>query len=454
MNTAVPKHARDPSGTGSVTTLRTLNSFAIDIMSIRNAEDLFWHVARNVVGRLKFVDCVIYEMDAERGELVQVAALGDKNPYGRTILNPLRIPLGEGITGRAAASAQAVVVADLLADRNYIPDTQPARSEICVPLVSGRRVLGVIDSEHPDIDAFGPDELEVLTTIAAMTSAKLDLLAETARSERRYHDLVRSHEQLSAEIETRKALEGQLFEARKLEAIGRLTGGFAHGFNNLLTVIAGNLDLVEAHHVEPDTAPFLADARGAAARGADLIRDMMAFSQQMRLMPVPTDLNDLVATVCARNRAAFGCRIEQSPAPDLWSVSVDRSAAEIALVNLLLNARDAMTEGGTIRVETANVVCDDISRTSMGLDLAPGAYVRLTVSDDGTGIDAKTLQRIFDPFFTTKPVGQGTGLGLSMVQGFMKQSGGAISARSQPGGGASFDLYFPSHGSVVNASLS
>lgn len=445
---------QDMSGIGSVATLRTLNSFAIDIMAIRNAEDLFWHVARDVVGRLSFVDCVIYEVDSDRAELVQVAALGDKNPFGRTILNPLRIAFGEGITGRAAATGTSVVIEDLLSDQDYIPDTQPARSEICVPLMSGGRVLGVIDSEHPKVGAFGAAELEVLSTIAAMTSAKLDLLAETERSERRYRDLVKSHAQLSAETETRKALEAQLFEARKLEAIGRLTGGFAHGFNNLLTVVSGNLDLIEEYRIDPDATELLNDAREAAARGAELIRDMMAFSQQMRLSPRPTDLNDLVTSVCGRNRRTCDTTLDLALQADAWSVLVDPNATEIAFVNLMINARDAMEDdSGTIRITTANVTCDDFTRTTQALDLAPGRYVRLSVTDNGKGIPPKTLQRIFDPFFTTKVVGQGTGLGLSMVQGFMKQSGGAVAARSDPGGGATFDLYFPAIDPKVNKPL-
>ena len=443
---SLPRH-------GDVDTLRTLNSFAIDIMSIRNAEDLFWYVARNVVGRLNFVDCVIYEKDQLTEELVQVAALGDKNPYGRTILNPLRIPLGEGITGRAAVSGEAVMIEDLLSDQNYIPDTQPARSEICVPLMSGGRVLGVIDSEHPEIGAFGAAELEVLSTIAAMTSAKLDLLAETDRSERRYRDLVQSHAQLSTETETRKALEAQLFEARKLEAIGRLTGGFAHGFNNLLTVIAGNLDLVGEDPSGPEAAMFLAEAQAAVGRGANFIQDMMAFSQQMRLVAQPTDLNMLVQSVRDLNERTFACQIDLSLASNAWVVAVDPNAAEIATINLMMNAQDAMDGRGTIRMSTENLVCDDVMRRADRLDLAPGRYVRLRVADDGPGIPPKTLQRIFDPFFTTKVVGQGTGLGLSMVQGFAKQSGGTIVVQSTEGTGTVFDLYFPVVDDEINHSL-
>lgn len=240
--------------------LRTLNEFAVDLISIPNATDLFWYVARNVVGRLGFVDCEIYTADVETQELTQVAALGEKNPYGRTILNPLVIPFGVGITGKVALSRRPIIVDDLLNDANYIQDSQPARSEICVPLLSRGQLVGVIDSEHPDAHAFGPAELEILTTVAAMTSAKLELLDEADRSQQRYADLVKTHAKLSEEICNRKALEAKLHDARRNEAVGQLTGRLAYDFNNLLSVISGNLELVEAYFKEPSSRRFLNEA--------------------------------------------------------------------------------------------------------------------------------------------------------------------------------------------------
>lgn len=266
-------------------TLRTLNAFAVDLMAIPTVEDLFWYVARNVVGRLHFLDCVIYQADDAQTELVQVAALGEKNPFGRSILNPLKIPFGKGITGQVAETGEAIVRDDLLLDENYIADTKVARSEICVPIICGNRIAGVIDSEHPDPNAFGSAELEVLITIAALTGAKLMQLAEADRSNRRYHDFVEAHAQLSQEVTNRRALEAELFTARKLEAVGRLTGRFAHEFNNLLTVISGNLEFLQEDVPQGAPTETLIAAQLAAGRGSELIRSMLTFSQRTRLSP-------------------------------------------------------------------------------------------------------------------------------------------------------------------------
>lgn len=443
MHGALRSIDQDEVHRDSAATLRTLNAFAVDLIAIPNTEDLFWYVAQNVVGSLNFVDCVIYQADAAQTMLTQVAAWGEKNPYDRTILNPLRIPFGEGITGQSAQTRRPIVVEDLLQDQNYIPDTQPARSEICVPLISNGRVVGVIDSEDPQVGAFGSAELEVLITVAAMTGAKLELLAEAERSIQRYHDLVQSHAELTREISSRKALEAELLNARKLEAVGRLTGGFAHSFNNLLTVISGNLELIDAETDSQAIHDSVGEARTAADRGAKLIRDMLAFSQKMHLEPRRTDLNQLVERSRERSGHDPAKEIVLVLEPDLWPVDIDPTAAEIALVNLILNAREATLEGGGLRITTENI-CYGIDATAdPALKLLPGRYVRLCVTDDGVGIPPAALPRIYDPFYTTKPVGGGTGLGLSMVKGFMQQSKGAVAARNAVPQGTTFELYFP-----------
>lgn len=421
-------------------TLRTLNQFAVDLIQIPSTEDLLWYVAQNVVGRLGFVDCVIYEANPEQTELRQVAAWGEKNPFGRNILNPLVIPFGRGITGQVAKTGKAMIVEDLSSDQNYIPDTSLARSEICVPLIFRGRVVGVIDSEHPEPQAFGEVELEILDTVAAMTGAKLELLAEAQRSAQRYRDLVASHEQLSQEITTRKALEARLFEARRLESIGKLTGRFAHEFNNLLTVVLGNLEIVQSEPSSPEARDSLLDAQRAGERGAKLVRDMLSFAQRTRLSPVVTDLNLLIAGFSDRQPPATADRLAFDLQDGLWPISVDAKAFDQILTNLVENALDAMRPEGKVFIRTENV------RTLFTEDPSgppPGQHVRLSVVDTGIGIPADRLSQIFDPFFTTKPVGSGTGLGLSIVQGLTLQSGGTVSVVSEVAKGSTFQLHFP-----------
>ncbi|MGB5864317.1 MAG: ATP-binding protein [Sulfitobacter sp.] len=424
-------------------TLRTLNAFAVDLISIPSVEDLFWYVAQNVVGQLNFVDCVIYQADDAQTELTQVAALGEKNPFGRSILNPLKLPFGQGITGQVAQTREAIVVNDLQLDENYISDTQPARSEICVPLICGNRIVGVIDSEHPDPSAFGDAELEVLITIAALTSAKLELLSEAGRSKQRYHDLVEAHAQLSRETTNRKALETELFNARRLEAVGRLTGRFAHEFNNLLTVIAGNLEFLEEGIQDPDMMETLNAAQIAAQRGGKLISSMLAYSQRTRLTPEVADLNKIIQSYLEHTQDSGHGAVRTNLASNVRPINVDLSVFETVLTHLLMNARDAMPDGREIAMMTQNITHSLGDKRAVATPLQPGSYVRLSVRDEGAGISDQASQQIFDPFFTTKPVGAGIGLGLSMVLGFMQQSGGSVEVVSAPGKGATFHLYFP-----------
>ncbi len=424
-------------------TLRTLNRFAVDLIQIPSIEDLFWYVAQNVVGKLNFVDCVIYQANEEQTALQQVAAWGEKNPFGRNILNPLVIPFGRGITGKVAQTGKAMIVADLLTEQNYIPDTQPARSEICVPLIFRGRIVGVIDSEHPDPHAFGDVELEILDTVAAMTGAKLELLAEAQRSAQRYRDLVASHDQLSQEITVRKALEARLFDARRLESIGKLTGRFAHEFNNLLTVVLGNLEIIEADPTALAAQQGLADAQEAAERGARLVRDMLSFAQRTRLSPVDTDLNQIILDRMNDERSVDPERLMLDLQDGLWPISIDAKAFDQILSNLVDNAVFAMGPVGTVLIRTENVNLTMVEDLGGASDLVPGRYVRVTVADTGVGIPADRLSQIFDPFFTTKPIGSGTGLGLAIVRGLTQQSGGSVSVVSEVEKGSTFTLLFP-----------
>jgi two-component system, cell cycle sensor histidine kinase and response regulator CckA len=238
----------------------------------------------------------------------------------------------------------------------------------------------------------------------------------------------------------------QLRQAQKMEAIGRLAGGVAHDFNNLLTAIIGYTEvLAERSGLDDRSRRDVASIRKAADRAAALTRQLLAFSRKQVLTPTVLDLNETASGLLQMLPRVIGDHIKTRVllASDLARVKADASQMEQVLVNLVLNARDAMTTGGHLTIETANVTLTDARLRGENLTLRPGPYVMLAVTDTGTGMDAATRARAFEPFFTTKPKGKGTGLGLATVYGIVEQSGGAISLDSAPGRGTSFRIYLP-----------
>ena len=240
-------------------------------------------------------------------------------------------------------------------------------------------------------------------------------------------------------------LEEQLRQSQKMEMVGNLTGGIAHDFNNLLAVIMGNLELLRDELTDSAQKELLDNGLEATLRGADLTRSMLAFARKATLQPTVLDLNEVVRT--SKNwvgrTISENIDIETSLLAGLWKVEADLGSTANALLNLFVNARDAMPHGGQITVETSNMRIDENYIDERGEDVEPGRYVLIAVSDTGTGMTARTLDQIFEPFFTTKPVGAGSGLGLPMVLGFMKQSGGTVRVYSEPGVGTTFKLFFP-----------
>ena len=250
-----------------------------------------------------------------------------------------------------------------------------------------------------------------------------------------------------AEAALRRA-EDQLRQAQKMEAVGQLTGGLAHDFNNLLAGISGNLELIRFRLGQgrlADVERYTAAALGGAERAAALTHRLLAFSRRQTLAPRPTDVNRLVAGMeeLIRRTAGPAVAVDVRTAPDAWTVLVDPPQLENALLNLCINARDAIAEAGSIAVETANATLDVGAAQAAGL--APGDYLCLWVADTGQGMPPDVIAKAFDPFFTTKPMGEGTGLGLSMIYGFAQQSGGAVRIRSEVGRGTCVTLYLPRH---------
>ena len=268
---------------------------------------------------------------------------------------------------------------------------------------------------------------------------------ELVQSERVRQELTHNLEQrVAAEVQARSAAEEQLRQSQKLEAIGGLTGGVAHDFNNLLQVIAGNLHLLARH--EPDNAQVqrrVAAAIAAVERGAKLSAQLLAFARRQPLSPAVHNPQRIYAGLGELLQRALGetIHIDVQMPEDAWLINVDRNQLENALLNLAINARDAMKGEGVIRITGENIILNP--GDCAGKSIKPGEYVRLAVTDTGVGMSALTLKRAFEPFFTTKREGHGTGLGLSMVFGFVRQSGGHVEMWSEEGKGSVVQMYFP-----------
>jgi two-component system NtrC family sensor kinase len=279
-----------------------------------------------------------------------------------------------------------------------------------------------------------------LPATVAMFGLTLVALRRTRRE-------VFAHARLQQEVMRRERTEIALQQAQKMEAVGRLTGGIAHDFNNLLTAILGNVDLALRRVPQGDDRlrRSLNSARQASERAASLVQRLLAFSRQHPLEEKAVDVNRLVQGMSELMRRTIGetITVETILAPNLWKTAVDPNQLENTLLNLAVNARDSMKDGGCLTIETANTYLDDAYVVANGPDLAAGQYVLLAVSDTGTGMTDEVRERAFEPFFTTKPTGSGTGLGLSMVYGFVKQSGGHIKLYSEIGEGSSIKIYLP-----------
>jgi signal transduction histidine kinase len=279
----------------------------------------------------------------------------------------------------------------------------------------------------------------------AAAEAALQAVNETleARIAERTHELAEANVALRHQIFERERVEDALRLTQRLEAVGQLTSGVAHDFNNLLTVIAGNIEFLERAVSDERSKRRLAMMKGAAERGANLTAQLLAFSRRQRLEPTPVGLNQTVASMRDLLQSSIGgaVRIETALQEDLWPALVDATQIELVILNLAINARDAMAVGGTLAIETANVtVTGPPTRPEQP---QPGEYVMVSVSDTGTGMTPEVLERVFEPFFTTKEVGKGSGLGLAQVFGFVKQSGGGIRIDTVLGEGTSIKVYLP-----------
>lgn len=381
----------------------------------------------------------LHLLDLERNRLVMRASLG----YGPELVENASFGIGEGWAGWAFAQQEPVIIDNVHTDLRTKPIDLPEfllqKSSICVPLVAKDRSIGTITLDNlTSYAAFDRDDLELLSAFAAQAAIAIEnaRLYESARRE--------LAERKRAEKE-REALEGQLRQAQKMEAVGLLAGGVAHEFNNMLTVIQGNAELA-TRQLDP-SQPVLKELsiiRRTAQRAAKLTGQLLAFSRHQVLQRGKVDLSMLVRGLVEMLEQLIGehIELELKLVPGLAPVLADGNAVEQALMNLALNARDAMPEGGRLRFETAQVRVDE-AYCRMHSEARAGDHVRVSVLDTGVGMDKATQRHLFEPFFTTKEVGKGTGLGLAMVYGVVKQHDGWIVAESELGVGTRFDVYLP-----------
>ena len=422
-----------------------------------------------------------YLTAGENGEALTLYTLSGAP---RSAFERFPLPRATAVFGPTLHGEGVVRSADITTDPRYgnnppyrgMPEGHlPVRSYLAVPVTSrSGEVLGGLFLGHPDPGVFTGRSERLVTGVAAQAAIAIDnsrlfqaaqreVAARTAAEgelrllnqtlEERVRERTRA---LEAEAAERERAEEQLRQAQKMEAVGQLTGGIAHDFNNLLTGIVGALGMLQ-RRIDAGRTEGLERYTGiaitSAQRAAALTQRLLAFARRQPLDPKPVDANRLVAGMEDLLRRTLGPAIslEMVLAGGLWPTLCDPNQLESAILNLAINARDAMPNGGRLTIETANAHLDDAYVRGQAGEVRPGQYVAVCVTDTGTGMSPDVVERAFEPFFTTKPIGQGTGLGLSMLYGFVKQSGGHVRIYSEPGQATTFKLYLPRHRGSLEA---
>jgi PAS domain S-box-containing protein len=420
---------------------------------LRTGERRIIGIGREVLGQRK--DGATFPMYLSVGE----ARVGDRPIFVGVVRDVTELKRGEQALRDSEARLRAVL--DTAVDAILVIDEQgvvQTYSQACERLfgwradeVEGRNVSMLMPSPYRDehdgyigrylrtgerrIIGIGR-EVQGQRKDGTVFPCELSVGEMRQRGQRAFVGIVR-------DLSERKRIEQDLVHAQKMEAVGQLTGGIAHDFNNLLTVIMGNLEMLEARLDDPDQEALAKEAREAAELGAQLTGRLLGFARRQALRPQALDANELVLDMSDMLRRTLGQSVQISTvlANRLWKVLADPGQLQNAILNLAINARDAMPHGGKLIVETANTAFDEADVA--GRDLAPGAYVSISITDDGVGMPPEVRQRALEPFFTTKPAGVGSGLGLSMVYGFAKQTGGDLRIYSEAGQGTTVTIYLP-----------
>ena len=361
--------------------------------------------------------------DSEGQQLVFFDAVGATSP---TVVG-VAVPWNHGLAGKVFSTGHAEIVTDEEGDRDdrsivNVMSDYTTRQMIVVPLKRWNgKPLGVLEILNTKGDLFTKEDADILAILSALATAVIEQMRTT---EALHHS------------------EAQLRDAQKMEAIGGLAGGIAHDFNNLVTIIMGYAELLLAGSFDEGRwKRDVAEIRGAGQRAAGLTRQLLAFSRRQVLCPTTVDVNEVILGMAGMLQQLLGEDIQVVTNLDAsaQNIEIDRSQLEQVIMNLAINARDAMEHGGRLDFHTSNMHVSEVSR----LPVSSGRYVVVTVSDTGCGMDPLVQAQVFEPFFTTKPPGKGTGLGLSTVYGIVQQSGGAITLQSQVGTGTTFRIYLP-----------
>jgi len=410
--------------------LESLVEISGDLSRMEELDSLLGRIAE-ACGRLVNTDWAGFRLvDGE--ELVLAGTLEHSD-----FMVTQRLRIGSGLAGTVAASGRPLLVRDPANDPRMLPEDAKevrrfgSRGFLGVPAKIGDRVVGVLSFQTRREEGFSPEDMAIATAFASHAAITVENRRLLLESRRAYDELAET--------------QGQLEQIQKMDAIGRLAGGVAHDFNNLLTVILGRADIL-LRQLKPGDSMHrgLELIQRTAGRAADLTRQLLAFGRKQVLEPVVLDLSvvtmdlkDMLGRLIGEDIALL-----TTPTPELGRVKADRGQIEQVIMNLAVNARDAMPQGGRLILETANVELDDeFVRRHVGA--RPGPHVMLAVSDTGTGIPREIQAHIFEPFFTTKEQGKGTGLGLATVYGIVKQSGGYVEVNSESDQGTTFRIYLP-----------
>jgi len=393
-------------------------------------------IADSIRALLNVHHAVIFRVESTSGDLVALACTDE---LAQALGRDVRFPAGIGAVGRAVEERRIVTAPNALTDPRIIltPELRrgieqaPWRAVLGLPLVIGERVIGAVGVGDREGRVFDEEEIRLAEAFADQAGVALENARLYREAQQAYADLSRAQQ--------------QLLQSQKVEAIGRLAGGIAHEFNNLLAVILGRGELLLLRLPASDRSWRDIDTiKKTAERAAALTRQLLAFGRRQMLQPRALDLNAVVSGMHAMVRQLIGADIDLQAVldPHAGTVMADPGQLEQMLVNLAINARDAMPAGGRLTIETRNAFLDEaFVRDTPGASQGAHAFVR--ISDSGVGIDPAIQSNIFEPFFTTKPRGQGTGLGLSTVDGIVRQHGGFITLQSELGQGATFTVYLP-----------